>query len=154
MVVFGPLSRIRTLSYRASRAHSYLAASSILASQDQQSDMKRWRGSCFLMESIEQQARMRQAETKAKAPPSGENRTRRSHLTRRDRSSFGPVVGKSAGSLKITGKSRSIPVFTLTDILERHAGKRDINFLRIDVEGWNAKCCLGSILPDTVRRSS
>jgi FkbM family methyltransferase len=50
-------------------------------------------------------------------------------------SSFDPVVAKRAGSLKITGKSRSIPVFTLTDILDRHAGKRDINFLKIDVEG-------------------
>jgi FkbM family methyltransferase len=41
------------------------------------------------------------------------------------------------------GTTRAVPVFPLTDLLKRHRKKRDIDFLKIDVEGWEHEVLKG-----------
>ena len=58
-------------------------------------------------------------------------------------STFDPRTQAAARKAGTAGKSRTVPVFPLTDILERHCEKRAIDFLKIDVEGWEHEVLKG-----------
>jgi FkbM family methyltransferase len=57
-------------------------------------------------------------------------------------SSFDPDV-ISAEVAGTDGTTRTVPVFPLTEILDRHGGGRPIDFLKIDVEGWEHEVLAG-----------
>ena len=58
-------------------------------------------------------------------------------------SSFDSRVQESAKRSGMPGSIRSVPVMPLTDLLKLHCNGRAIDFLKIDVEGWEAEVLKG-----------
>jgi FkbM family methyltransferase len=58
-------------------------------------------------------------------------------------SSFDSRVQTSAREQKTFGTTRTVPVVPLTEILDQYAGERHIDFLKIDVEGWEREVLCG-----------
>jgi FkbM family methyltransferase len=58
-------------------------------------------------------------------------------------SSFDPRVQQQADDSGKSGATRVVEVLPLTDILERHCATQTIDFLKIDVEGWELEVLKG-----------
>src|SRR6516165_9081447 len=58
-------------------------------------------------------------------------------------SSFDSRVHARARGQKIFGTTRTVRVLPLTEILDQYAGERHIDFLKIDVEGWEREVLCG-----------
>ena len=58
-------------------------------------------------------------------------------------SSFDSRVHASARERKILGTNRTVPVVPLTEILDQYADERHIDFLKVDVEGWEREVLCG-----------
>jgi len=58
-------------------------------------------------------------------------------------SSFDPRVQDNAQRTGVPGSTRTAPVAPLTDLLKLHCPGRAIDFLKIDVEGWEAEVLKG-----------
>jgi FkbM family methyltransferase len=58
-------------------------------------------------------------------------------------SSFDPRVAKNAADTGLSGSTRTVTVRPLTDLLQSHCPNRTIDFLKIDVEGWEAEVLKG-----------
>jgi len=58
-------------------------------------------------------------------------------------SSFDTRAQQSAKSSGMQGSTRPVPVVPLTDLLNQHSEGRDIDFLKIDVEGWELEVIKG-----------
>src|ERR1700733_1989497 len=58
-------------------------------------------------------------------------------------SSFDPSVQDNAQSTGVPGSTRIVAVAPLTDLLKLHCPGRAIDFLKIDVEGWEAEVLKG-----------
>jgi len=58
-------------------------------------------------------------------------------------SSFDPAVRERAIARGEAVTERTIPVLSLNEILAHHSGDRTINFLKIDVEGWEPQVLRG-----------
>ena len=58
-------------------------------------------------------------------------------------SSFEPRIQEQARIDGTTGTTRLVPVFPLSDILQRHCPGQHIDFLKIDVEGWEHEVLKG-----------
>jgi FkbM family methyltransferase len=58
-------------------------------------------------------------------------------------SSFDPRIQKKAADSGSPGKARSVPIVPLNDIIDRHCEERRIDFLKIDVEGWEKEVLSG-----------
>jgi FkbM family methyltransferase len=61
----------------------------------------------------------------------------------REWSSLAPEVSKAAPDRRGPIAQRQVPVTTLTAILDKHAAGRQIDFLKIDVEGWEKEVLQG-----------
>ena len=58
-------------------------------------------------------------------------------------SSFDPRVHETAQSRGTRGSTRTVPVVPLTDLLKLHCPGQAIDFLKIDVEGWEVEVLKG-----------
>jgi FkbM family methyltransferase len=58
-------------------------------------------------------------------------------------SSFDPRVRESAQNGGVPGTTRTVTMVSLTDLLKLHCPGRAIDFLKIDVEGWEAEVLKG-----------
>ena len=58
-------------------------------------------------------------------------------------SSFDPRAQIAAQKAGMLGTTRPVSVFPLTDLLKRHRKRRHIDFLKIDVEGWEHEVLKG-----------
>jgi len=58
-------------------------------------------------------------------------------------SSFDSRIHASAREHKISGTTRTVHVVPLTEILDQYADKRHIDFLKVDVEGWEREVLCG-----------
>jgi FkbM family methyltransferase len=58
-------------------------------------------------------------------------------------SSFDSRVKENAQSSNVPGSTRTVAVMPLTDLLKLHSSGRAIDFLKIDVEGWEAEVLKG-----------
>jgi FkbM family methyltransferase len=58
-------------------------------------------------------------------------------------SSFDSRVQENAQSSNVPGSTRTVAVMPLTDLLKLHSSGRAIDFLKIDVEGWEAEVLKG-----------
>jgi FkbM family methyltransferase len=61
----------------------------------------------------------------------------------RELSSFDPRIHEKAASAGIPSETRTVPVFTLNSIIAKHCAGRQIDFLKIDVEGWEREVLTG-----------
>jgi len=64
-------------------------------------------------------------------------------MPRPELSSFDSRVHQSAREQKIFGTTRTVRVVPLTGILDQYAGERRIDFLKVDVEGWEREVLRG-----------
>jgi FkbM family methyltransferase len=57
-------------------------------------------------------------------------------LAYKELSSFDPKIHKKAAEAGSRGEERTISILPLNEIIDRHCQDRPIDFLKIDVEGW------------------